>query len=151
MLGLRPVLAALWSHRLIIEAKARDRVLGHLWMNSELYLGADIVVPDLAGWRRDRLLELPDIAYFEMAPDWACEVLSPRTEEIDRVEKMEIYGRERVSHVWLINPEVKLLEVYRLEAEKGLYARLSAFHGDARVRAEPFDAIEIQLAPLWSL
>jgi Uma2 family endonuclease len=114
----------------------------------ELHLGEDIVVPDLAGWRRERMPSLPDTAYFELAPDWVCEVLSPGTQAIDRADKMPIYAEHRVEHAWLIDPLAKLLEVYRLES--GRWLQLGTWREDASVRAEAFDAIEIALTALWS-
>lgn len=62
----------------------------------ELHLAGDVMVPDLAGWRRERLPELPNVAAFELAPDWVCEVLSPSTAPFDRRRKLPIYARERV-------------------------------------------------------
>src|SRR5438552_988428 len=62
----------------------------------ELHLGEDVVVPDLAGWRRERMPTVPDVAAFELPPDWACEVVSPSTGAIDRGRKMRVYNRERV-------------------------------------------------------
>jgi Uma2 family endonuclease len=118
----------------------------------ELHFGPeedeDILVPDLAGWRIERLPELPDTAYFTVAPDWICEVLSPSTEAIDRVEKMPIYAREGVRHAWLLNPLLETLEVFASSPE-GLWVLRSQHRGAARVRAEPFDAIELDLALLW--
>jgi len=120
----------------------------------EIHLGPkpDKIVADLAGWRRERM---PDAlgpedapAHYEIAPDWVCEVLSPRTERSDRGKKMRIYRREGVGHVWLINPLSQTLEVYRLE--NGRWALLDTYEGDAVVRAEPFDAIELPLASLWA-
>jgi Uma2 family endonuclease len=70
----------------------------------ELHLGADILVPDLGGWRRTRLRRVPDEAYFSVAPDWICEVLSPATYRLDRVKKLRIYAREGVAHAWLVHP-----------------------------------------------
>ena len=114
----------------------------------ELHLGAEIVVPDLAGWRRERMPVLPtDLAYFVLAPDWACEVLSASTEKLDRSDKAEIYAEHRVSHLWLIDPEIQTLEVLRLDGST--YRLIKTFAGEARVRAEPFDAIELPLASLW--
>ncbi|MDB4946869.1 MAG: hypothetical protein JWP97_6403 [Labilithrix sp.] len=114
----------------------------------ELHLATDVLVPDLAGWRRERMPELPDAAFFDVSPDWACEVLSPSTSAADRGIKLPIYAREGVSHVWLVDPAAKTLEVLRLD---GSTYRLvaTAFEG-ARVRAEPFDAIEVDLAALWA-
>ncbi|MEZ4454217.1 MAG: Uma2 family endonuclease [Nannocystaceae bacterium] len=116
----------------------------------ELHLGSepDIVVPDLAGWRRERLAELADdAAWTSIPPDWICEVLSPSTHAIDRAEKMEIYLRERVGHVWLVDPIARTLEVYRHGGD--LWHRCAVHHDDAQVRAEPFDAIEFPLQLLW--
>lgn len=112
----------------------------------ELHLGEDIVVPDLAGWRKERF-ERPSTAYFTAAPDFVCEVLSRRTEKIDRADKMTIYAREGVSHAWLVDPALRTLEVYRLQGRDWL--RVAVFGDEARARAEPFDAIEIELAALW--
>src|SRR5690606_2514566 len=84
----------------------------------ELHLGSDVVVPDLAAWRRERLPKLPTAAHVEIAPDWACEVVSPSTERIDRAKKLRIYARERVAHVWLVNPTLQTLEVLRLDDER---------------------------------
>jgi len=113
----------------------------------ELHLEGDVVVPDLAGWRRERMPEIPDVAFFTLAPDWVCEILSPSSERFDRGRKLRIYAREGVSHAWLVKPEAKTLEVMRRQGEQWL---LAAVHeGDAVVRAEPFDAIELPLSPLW--
>ncbi len=114
----------------------------------ELHLGADILVPDLGGWRRSRLAEVPREPYLTLAPDWVCEVLSASTEKSDRTDKLGVYAREAVSFVWLVNPDQKLLEVLRLGPDG--WARVVAFRDDARVRAVPFDAIEIDLSTLWA-
>jgi Uma2 family endonuclease len=113
----------------------------------ELHLGREALVPDLAGWRRERLPELPDTAALTLAPDWVCEVLSPSTETLDRARKMGSYAREGVKHLWLADPRTRLLEVYRLE--QGRWSRLGAYLGDALVRAEPFEALELRLNLLW--
>ncbi len=116
----------------------------------ELHLGPrpDKVVPDVAGWRRERMPELPDEAACTLAPDWVCEIVSDRTEALDRGRKMRIYRREGVSHYWLMDPALRTLEIYRLEG--GRYVHLDTFEGVARVRVEPFDAIELDLAALWA-
>lgn len=115
----------------------------------ELHLGPvpDVLVPDLAGWRRERLPRIPDVAAIELAPDWICEVPSVSTAAIDRAQKMPIYARARVAHAWLLDPALQTLEVFRLDGETW---RLLATHiADARVRAEPFEAVELDLARLW--
>ncbi|KYG11356.1 hypothetical protein BE21_57800 [Sorangium cellulosum] len=107
----------------------------------------DALVPDLAGWRAERMPELPETAYFTLAPDWVCEVLSPSTEDIDRDEKMAVYAREGVRHAWLVDPIARTLEVYARQDRRWGPA---VVHRDAaRVRAEPFDAIELELSVLW--
>jgi Uma2 family endonuclease len=114
----------------------------------ELHLQDDVLVPDLAGWRRERMPELPDVAAFAIAPDWACEVLSERTAAIDRGEKLPVFARERVAHVWFVDPMAKTLEVLRLDGVT--YRILATHYDDALVRAEPFEAFELELAALWA-
>jgi Uma2 family endonuclease len=113
----------------------------------ELHLGPDIVVPDVAGWRRVKMPALPNVAYFEQAPDWICEVVSPTSASVDRVRKMRIYARESVGHLWLVEPLAKTLEVYRLEGNR--WVVVSTHSGNERVPAEPFDAIELEIARWW--
>jgi len=114
----------------------------------ELHLGPDILVPDLAGWRRTRLPAITDTPpYFTLAPDWVCEVLSPGTQRVDRIKKLRIYAREGVRHAWLIHPGERTLEVLRLES--GRWSIVGSFADDAVVRAEPFEAISLDLLPLW--
>lgn len=116
----------------------------------ELHLGSepDILVPDLAGWRRERYEVPADAKWVGIAPDWVCEVLSPSTEGFDRGDKMAVYLRERVRHVWLIDPIARILEVYRHGGD--VWSRVACYTGDAAVRAEPFDAIVLELSMLWS-
>jgi len=114
----------------------------------ELHLEADILVPDLAGWRVERMPELvDDEPYFTLAPDWVCEVLSPRTAKYDRTDKLGIYAREEVHWAWLVDPLQRTLEALRHEG--GRWTLLGPWRDEARVRAEPFDAIELELAVLW--
>ena len=113
----------------------------------ELHFGDDVLVPDIAGWRRERLTRIPDTAYFTLSPDWVCEVISPSTEKLDRVRKLAVYARERVAHAWLVNPLARTLEILRLEGERWVFA---ASHGDKEtVRAEPFEAVAIELPAVW--
>ncbi|WP_163782990.1 Uma2 family endonuclease [Myxococcus vastator] len=113
----------------------------------ELHLGADVLVPDLAGWRRDRMPEVPDTSFFTLAPDWVCEVLSPSTAALDRSRKKRIYAREGVGHVWLVDPQARTLEVFRLS--RGQWLEQGTWSDDERVRAEPFEAVELRLGVLW--
>jgi Putative restriction endonuclease len=107
----------------------------------------DAVVPDVAGWRRERMPRRPDTAAIELAPDWVCEILSESNEEWDRGEKMTTYAREGVPWAWILDPVGRTLEVYRLDGERWLAA--GAHRGNARVRVAPFEAIELELEALW--
>ena len=112
----------------------------------ELHFGNDVVVPDLAGWRRTRMPRVPAHAYFTLAPVWICEVLSTSTEALDRGKKLRIYAREGVAHAWLIDPLAHTLEVMGLE---GRWTSLARYEGDVGIRAAPFDAVELELGALW--
>jgi len=107
------------------------------------------MAPDLAGWRVEKMPALPETAYFELAPDWICEVLSKSTESIDRNEKLPIYAAHGVAHVWLIDPIAHTLEVYTL-GDDARWREVRMYEGDARVRAAPFEAIELDLGGLWA-
>lgn len=114
----------------------------------ELHLVEDVLVPDIAGWRREHLPELPpDDAFLTVAPDFVCEVLSPSTQRKDRVLKLPIYCREAVRHAWLVDPVVQTLEIYRLDGDS--YRLVGSFAGNKPVRGEPFDAIQLDLGALW--
>jgi Uma2 family endonuclease len=119
-----------------------------LLFEPELHFGRNVLVPDLAGWRRERMPEMPRVPYFELAPDWVCEILSPSTAGLDRVKKLGIYLREGVSHLWFVDPEGRTLEVLRREGDR--YAVAQTFEGESLIRAEPFDAIELELGALWA-
>jgi Uma2 family endonuclease len=113
----------------------------------ELHLGSNILVPDLAGWRLERFPEDARTAALSLAPDWVCEILSPSTEARDRSVKLPLYAHEEVRHVWLVDPDVRTLEVFRLAGTN--YTLLATYAGDALVRAEPFEALEFKLSLLW--
>lgn len=113
----------------------------------ELHLNGDVLVPDIAGWRRERMPALPPTSAFELAPDWVCEVLSASTAALDRTQKLPVYAREQVRHVWLIDPIARTLEALRLDGET--YRIIGAFSGDAVVNCEPFAAFALALNDLW--
>lgn len=113
----------------------------------ELHLGDDILVPDLAGWRRERLPKYPNTPFIALPPDWICEVLSPRTHQFDRIDKKAVYAREGVRFLWIIDPVERILEVSELVA--GRWTDVCSVAGDRKVRAVPFDAIELDLGVLW--
>lgn len=118
-----------------------------LLIEPELHFTEDVLVPDIAGWRRERMPQVPDAAAATLAPDWLCEVLSPSTRNLDRKAKLPVYAREGVRHVWLVDPNARTLEVFRLEGTH--YVPMTPHSGPVRVRAEPFEAFELQLALLW--
>lgn len=114
----------------------------------ECHLGPHVLVPDLAGWRRERMPALPNTAWFGLAPDWVCEILSPGTARLDRVQKMPIYAEAGVEHLWLVDPELRTLEVYTRDDRRWY---LSGSHADQdKVRVVPFDAIELELGLFWA-
>jgi Uma2 family endonuclease len=119
-----------------------------LLFEPELHLGRDVLVPDLAGWRRERMPEIPETVGFTLTPDWVCEVLSPSTVVLDRGRKMGVYARRGVRHLWLVDPLTQMLEVYRLE--DGRWSLLDTHVGTAQVRAEPFEAHALELGALWA-
>ena len=113
----------------------------------ELHLGEDILVPDLAGWRRERMRVFPDAPYATLAPDWVCEVLSPSTRKLDLHGKRAAYGREQVGHLWLVDPVDRTLEA--IELREGEWVLIATAQDDAPVRIRPFDAVTFNLGDLW--
>jgi hypothetical protein len=124
---------------------------GGWWLltEPELHFGAQVVVPDLAGWRRERMPQVPEVAFFELAPDWVCEVASPSTAKLDRTKKTRVYARAGVGHLWIVDPLARTLEVFRLE--RGRWSLVAAHADEETVRAEPFDAVELSLAGWWMM
>lgn len=113
----------------------------------EIHIFEDVLVPDIAGWRRERVPTLPDAAFFELAPDWICETLSPTRKARDRGSKMDRYALWGVRWAWLVDPQERSLDAYRLHEGRWLW--LGSYYEDDLVRAEPFEAIEIDLLDLW--
>ena len=126
-----------------------DDLPGGWWflIEPELHFGADVLVPDLAGWRRARMRTIPNVAAITDPPDWVCEVLSPSTARIDRARKMRIYAREGVGHLWLLDPIIRTLETYRLT--EGSWMMVATYEGDDAIHAEPFDAIALTMRRWW--
>jgi Uma2 family endonuclease len=156
----------------------------------EIHLMGDILVPDIAGWRRERMPRLPagqssdtdnvtdsaalpvsltpnpspacgrgelneslrdyiqDAAWFDLAPDWLREILSPSTARVGRAEKLPIYARWGVSPVWLVDPDLRTLEAY--ENQSGRWVLLATMKDDEAVSLPPFDAISFSLGGLWA-
>jgi len=119
------------------------------FVEPEIKLGDDLVVPDIAGWRRERLGSYPETNYLTVVPDWVCEVLSGSTEKRDRTLKMRIYGDAGMPHSWLIDPRLQVLEAFKLD--DGEWKKAGDWNSDDIVRAVPFDAISFSLADLWPL
>jgi Uma2 family endonuclease len=113
----------------------------------ELRFGNDVVVPDVAGWRRERMPRMPNGPAFELPPDWICEVVSPSTERLDRARKIWVYARTKVSHLWLVNPIARTLEAYRLDTN--VWSVIATHAGDERVQVAPFEAVTLDLAQWW--
>ena len=113
----------------------------------ELHLGEDILVPDLAGWRRERMPDYPDAAYFTLAPDWVCEVLSASTRNVDLHGKRPVYAREGVRHLWLVDPADRTLEAFDLRNRQ--WERIAGAKDDDPVCIRPFDAVTFSLGDLW--
>lgn len=113
----------------------------------ELHLADHVVVPDIAGWRRERLTPFPETAFIETAPDWVCEVLSPSTQAVDRTDKLSIYAAFGVGHAWYVDPIARTLEVLELRDGKWLIA--ATFKEADAVAAPPFAVHTFGLDVLW--
>jgi Uma2 family endonuclease len=113
----------------------------------ELHLGLDTLVPDIAAWRIERMPQFPKIAFFTLAPDWVCEVQSPSNSRPARENKLRVYARHGVPHAWLVDPKPKTLEVLSLDGSN--WRRHATYSAHDRVRAIPFDSVNIGLAYLW--
>ncbi|EYF00746.1 Uma2 family endonuclease [Chondromyces apiculatus] len=120
----------------------------HIYVDPRLHLGPHVLVPDLAGWRRERVPQMPRAPAITIAPDWLCEVLSPSTAAHDRIRKMPMYAAANVPWLWLVDPLLRTLEVFHLNAS-GWYEQQQAFADDEVVRAQPFADIALELAGWW--
>jgi Uma2 family endonuclease len=118
-----------------------------MFFEPELHFGDDVLVPDLAGWRRERLPAIPNAAALSLPPDWLCEIISPSSVRHDRIAKMRAYARNGAAAVWLVDPIARTLENHRLD--DGRWLVVSTHAGDETARIEPFDAIELRLARWW--
>jgi len=107
----------------------------------------EVLVPDLAGWRRERMPAVPEEHRFLISPDWVCEIFSPSSKSLDREEKMPLYARYGVGHAWLVDPKTRTLEAYRLDDMR--WVSLGVFRDDDRVSVAPFDVVSICLSDLW--
>jgi hypothetical protein len=113
----------------------------------ELHLGPDVLVPDLAGWRRDRMPVRPQEPWTDLAPDCVCEILSPGTRRIDLTDKRRLYAKAGVPHLWFVDPAEQTLEAFALRS--GEWTLIAALKDSEEVRIPPFDAIAFSLSVLW--
>ncbi len=113
----------------------------------ELHFGDDVVVPDIAGWRRERMPLMPKEAYFTLAPDWVCEVLSPSTRKLGLGGKWAVYARAGVGYHWFVDPDARSLETYQLHDTE--WVLIDRLYEDASVSLPPYEAIHFSLADLW--
>jgi Uma2 family endonuclease len=108
----------------------------------------EIVVPDVAGWRRERMSVLPAERPIRTRPDWTCEVLSPSNRRRDRGRKADLYLRAGVPHYWIVDPDERMLEAF--EAKAGAWVRLGAWSDGDTLRIPPFEAIELDVGGLFT-
>ena len=124
---------------------------GGWWIISEpevhFVRDSEVAVPDLAGWRRERMPQVPDDHRFEVVPDWVCEILSPSTARKDRILKLPFYARHGVAYAWLVDPDARTLEAYALT--QGQWMLIASLQDEDPVRVAPFDAVEFCLGDLW--
>ncbi|HYO75291.1 MAG TPA: Uma2 family endonuclease [Thermoanaerobaculia bacterium] len=120
----------------------------HILIEPELHLEDDVLVPDIAGWRVERVgPRMPDVQAMTIAPDWVCEILSPSSARLDRARKLPVYASHGIPHSWIVAVDEQVLEVKRLENRK--WTDIATFAAGDVVRAEPFDAIEIDMTRVW--
>ena len=147
----------------MLQALAKTRLSGRLgnafyfgrggpggwWIihEPELHLAEDILVPDVVGWRRERLAKFPETWDAVIAPDWVCEVLSPSTRKLDLCAKRPVYAREGIAHLWLVDPVDRTLEAFELR--DGQWVLIAAAKDADPVCIRPFDAITFSLGDLW--
>lgn len=117
-----------------------------LFNEPELHLAEDVVVPDIAGWRKGRLSP-EETTRFYTVPDWVCEILSPSTEQRDRIQKLHLYGQRGVPWAWLVHPVHRYIEVFQ-HTDAGWVIR-QAVENEGNVALEPFDAVPFELSDLW--
>lgn len=116
-------------------------------MEPEVHFGRNVTVPDLAGWRRERMPIPPEDQRFTITPDWICEISSPSTRRFDIHRKLPLYADHDVPYAWIVDPVVRTLQVFVLR--DGHWSLETVHAGEEKVRAVPFEAVEIELASIW--
>jgi len=135
----------------LVQALARydddDSPDGWVILNDvEIWFGKNLLVPDVCGWRRSRMPELPDVSTFRLAPDWVCEGLSPSTWQLDKGPKREIYAKGGVGHLWFADPAMKSVDVFALQRKSYTFAGTAG--GATKAKLAPFPHA-IDLGKLW--
>lgn len=123
---------------------------GGWWIASEVEVlleSGDVVRPDVAGGRREHCPERPTGTPVKARPDWICEVVSPSNANDDTVKKLRLYQRVAIAHYWIADPRDATLTVMRWSPD-GYITLLRAERGET-IRAEPFEAIEIEVGTLF--
>ena len=114
----------------------------------ELRFPYDVIVPDISGWKKERMPVYPDVTQFELSPDWVCEVLSPSTARYDKISKLKIYAENKVPYYWIVDPLNRVLEIFTLD--KKTYKLAFVFGKNDLVKAPPFEELEFDLGNLWT-
>ena len=113
----------------------------------EIHIGGDVIVPDLAGWRHERMPYIPDVEYLEFAPDWVLEIVTPETALLVRKHKLATYVQWGVEYAWIVDPGSRTLDLFRLVDGRW---HLIAVHGDVqRLGLAPFESVDLELSRLW--
>jgi Uma2 family endonuclease len=119
-----------------------------IFVEVDVQLGVhDVVRPDVAGWRRERLRNPGDQRPITSVPDWVCEVLSPSTAVHDRITKRNLYARSGIHHYWLVDVDARTLEAFELDAQR--WVLLGTYGDDAVVSIPPFESIELAVGRLF--
>ena len=114
----------------------------------EMHFLDDVIVPDIAGWKKERMPKLPEEAYFSLSPDWVCEVLSPSTARYDKISKLKIYEENKIPYYWIVDPLNRVLEIFELDQKN--YKLVSVFDQNSLVKAPSFEELEFNLGSLWA-
>ncbi len=118
-----------------------------IYNEPEVHFGKDVLVPDIAGWRYERMTALPKTAYFPISPDWVCEVLSESTKRFDLGEKRDIYAEHGVGYLWLVDPIVRQLDAFSLRNAE--WELIDTLVGDTDACLPPFEEVTFNLGPIW--
>lgn len=140
----------LWGFVGSFDRKPSASRPGGWWLAIEVEVSLapdEVYRPDVAGWRRDRVPECPRGSPIVVRPDWIAEVLSPSNARNDRFFKLNRYHHHRVPHYWIVDPVEEVLTIYRWTDDGYLVVLVAGV--DDRVRAEPFDAIELDVGALF--